>query len=265
MNTNKTCKYCDITFEDIHPRVFANHVRWCIKNTSNGDKGSSKIQSALEKAFAKKLGELKDFEVVCKKCDKSFSVKERESKHPEKDVYFCSRSCANSRGPRSESFKEKVRLKALKQSVRSCAFCKIEFSTNIKSKKTFCSKSCGNKKRYEKIDIESYKSYKSKTNFQFNLADYPNEFDFSLVEKFGWYSAKNRGNNLSGVSRDHILSVMYGYRNGVDPKIIAHPANCRLLTQSQNASKKDRCDMSLEDLVKKIEEWNLKYNTYQPK
>jgi hypothetical protein len=259
MNQIKTCKYCDTTFEDIHPNVFANHVRWCTKNTSNGDKGSSKIQSALEKAFNKKLGEFREFEVLCKKCERNFLVKEREKLHPTREVYYCSKRCSKSRII-SDEMKENIKKKLLKTEIRSCIFCKKQFSITKKSKQKLCSKGCANKNRSEKLDKESYKYYKSKTNFQFNLADFPDEFDFSLVEKFGWYSAKNRGNNLKGISRDHIISVMFGYKNGIDPKIIAHPANCRLLTQSQNASKNDKCDMLLEDLLKKIEAWNEKYN-----
>lgn len=28
----KKCKYCNIVFEDIKPRTFSNHVRWCNLN-----------------------------------------------------------------------------------------------------------------------------------------------------------------------------------------------------------------------------------------
>jgi hypothetical protein len=79
------------------------------------------------------------------------------------------------------------------------------------------------------------------------------------VEKHGWYSAKNHGDNLGGVSRDHIVSVRYGFVNKIDPKIISHPANCRLLPHNQNVSKGPDSGMSIEDLLVKIEAWNLKY------
>ena len=44
----------------------------------------------------KKYGELKKFGVICVKCEKEFEVTEREKLHPQKEKYYCSRSCANS-------------------------------------------------------------------------------------------------------------------------------------------------------------------------
>ncbi len=50
---------------------------------------------------------------------------------------FCSRNCANSRGPRTEEFKSKVRTK-LRQTFNECLICK---SITPKQRKT-CSKEC---------------------------------------------------------------------------------------------------------------------------
>ena len=93
-----------------------------------------------------------------------------------------------------------------------------------------------------------------------SLKDYPEEFDFSLIESYGWYSPINSDKpNLSGVSRDHMVSVKYGWENNIDPKIISHPANCRLLLQSENVSKSSNCSITYEELLQRIEAWNRKY------
>ena len=92
------------------------------------------------------------------------------------------------------------------------------------------------------------------------MFDFPNEFDIVLVEQHGWYKATNRGNNLTGVSRDHIVSVRYGFDNGIDPSIISHPANCQLLQHGTNVSKGKKCDLTIEELFVKISNWNDKYN-----
>ena len=102
-------------------------------------------------------------------------------------------------------------------------------------------------------------NYRADCKFNFNLSDYPEEFNFQLVTEHGWYSAKNRGNNIYGVSRDHMLSVRYGFDNNIDPKILAHPANCRLMLHSDNVSKLSKCSITLEDLLNKIATWNKKY------
>ncbi len=110
-------------------------------------------------------------------------------------------------------------------------------------------------------DLSKLSDYRYECAFKFSLNEYPAEFDFSLIEKYGWYRAKNRGDNLNGVSRDHIVSVKYGYENGIDPKIISHPANCRLLRHNDNVSKNRRCDLKIEELIAKIRVWDDKYKT----
>lgn len=113
--------------------------------------------------------------------------------------------------------------------------------------------------RRKNLNLEEYRDYRYACSFKFNLADYPGEFDFGLVEQYGWYAAKNRGDNLCGVSRDHIISVKYGFENNVDVSVISHPANCRLMVHNSNVSKGKKCGMTLEQLEEKIKWWNEKY------
>ena len=96
-------------------------------------------------------------------------------------------------------------------------------------------------------------------SFNFNLNDFKEEFDFTLIESFGWYKAKNNGDNPIGVSRDHKVSVKYGFENKIDPSIISHPANCQLIQQTKNSSKGTKNSISIEELIKDIEKWNNKY------
>jgi hypothetical protein len=85
--------------------------------------------------------------------------------------------------------------------------------------------------------------------------DYPDRFELSLVQEHGWYKPVNRGNNLQGVSRDHMISVKYGFDNGVDSGIISHPANCRLMQHTQNASKSSANSITLTALLERIKNW----------
>ena len=105
-----------------------------------------------------------------------------------------------------------------------------------------------------------YIRYKNLCEFKFDLKDYPDEFNFVLIEQYGWYSAKNNGDNLNGVSRDHKFSIKEGYKLKIDPYFISHPANCELMVQSQNSVKKTKCSISFKDLIDKVNDWDLKYN-----
>lgn len=116
------------------------------------------------------------------------------------------------------------------------------------------------KNRYINVNRESFKYYQIQCAFTFALKDYPDEFDFGLIEKYGWYSPKNSNKpNLAGVSRDHMVSIKWGWENKVDPKIISHPANCKLVLQPKNASKHTDCSIAYEELLERIEAWNKKY------
>ena len=97
----------------------------------------------------KKYGELKLFDVCCKKCNTSFQVKEREKLFPQKQKYFCSRACANTR-VYSKQTKEKLviildkirPLKKNKEHNRVCENCNKSFYTKESKQGRFCSRSC---------------------------------------------------------------------------------------------------------------------------
>jgi hypothetical protein len=102
-------------------------------------------------------------------------------------------------------------------------------------------------------------NYRADCAFKFNLSDYPDEFDFTLIESHGWYKPKNRGDNLTGVSRDHAVSVRYGFDNQLPAHHLAHPANCVLMKHGENVSKGKKITMSYDDLLKRIKSWDEKY------
>lgn len=190
----------------------------------------------------------------------------------EKPGTFCSRSCANARGPRTEEFKEAVRKKLLgrKQTPRygennsnwkggiatkrdrECLECGKLFKP-VTAK--FCSYVCWmtNTKNIK----NEWQKYQQDCVFKFNVYEYPLVFDLSLIEKYGWYSASNRGNNLEGISRDHMFSVKEGFRNGVSSELIAHPANCVLMKHSENNLKKTKCSITIEELKERIEKFSV--------
>ena len=113
--------------------------------------------------------------------------------------------------------------------------------------------------KYKEITKSEYVKYRSKCEFTFSLNDYPDKFDFTLIEIHGWYKAKNRGNIPNGVNRDHMYSVKEGYDNNIEPYIISHPANCQLLLHRDNVKKNIKCCITLDELLERIEKWNNKY------
>ncbi len=109
------------------------------------------------------------------------------------------------------------------------------------------------------LDKTIKSEYRKACKFRFNLKDYPDNFDFWLIEQYGWYKAKNKGDNLGGVSRDHMLSVSEGFELGIDPFLLAHPANCKLLIHTDNISKNKKSTITFDELLNRIKNFDEKY------
>ena len=143
---------------------------------------------------------------------------------------------------------------------KECFFCKKALNYENRKHK-FCGEKCEklalNLKRQK--NMSDFFKYKQETLFKFSLNSYPDEFDFELVKKHGWYSPTNKKNNLNGVSRDHMLSVREGFNLNIDPKLIAHPANCRLILQRENSGKHMKSIITKNELIERINLWNIKY------
>lgn len=260
MNTCKNCgdeindshKYCSMRCRNIYVN----------KNLRDYEKNSS----ALSK---KTKYEYNTNPKKCKFCEKLIPYEKRINS-------FCSKECRinsliiwnkNKKGIK-KIFSEKglynileandIRYNTKKyyENPKYCKECNSPLSYN-KRKHVFCSIGC--KRNYDKRNMSEYQKYYRKCQFDFSLNLFPDEFDFSLIEKYGWYRAKNHGNNLNGISRDHMISIKYGYENNINPEIIKHPANCSLMKHGDNVSKNKNCSITLNELLDRIKLWNIKY------
>jgi hypothetical protein len=95
----------------------------------------------------------------------------------------------------------------------NCKGCGIIFQKN-RNDLSYCSIEC--RKNFRRRNMDEYQKYRLDSNFNFNLSDYPDEFDFSLIEKYGWYSPTNKKNNLNGVSRDHMFLLLKFFLHSIE-------------------------------------------------
>lgn len=229
-----------------------------------------------------KLGRKHYCSLNCSKESNKVSIKQclccgKEFTPPKKDSKFCSRSCSvrhsnKNRNGEKRNFSSvglnnillanekkhntKEKRKSYNQSPKYCKYCD-KLIPYEKRRNVFCDIDC--RREYGKRNMSEYQKYYRLCQFSFPLNNYCDEFNFKLIEEYGWYSPTNKNNNIAGVSRDHIYSIREGYENNIDPDIIKHPANCQLMRHSENISKNRKSNISLNDLKKKINEWNLKY------
>lgn len=57
-------------------------------------------------------------------------------------------------------------------------------------------------------------------------------------------------------TKDHMVSVIYGFIHNIDPYLMSHPANCMILPNSRNSSKNSSCSITLNELIDRIEWFN---------
>lgn len=105
----KQCKYCGQTFHDIEGRTFSNHVRWCTKNTTNGDKGKKSNSIGTKIRYEKEYGKKITLKKKCKECGKQFNITIRENKSYKYLKTFCSKGCANKFRIKDKNFQIKIK------------------------------------------------------------------------------------------------------------------------------------------------------------
>ena len=189
---------------------------------------------------SRKLKAIKPKEIwICPVCNKELKLSPSQIKNRK----YCSRTCLK----RSSLPKEK------------CLECNKDIIM-YRSNKRFCNRECYKKFYLKKRAVKV--NYQWLSNFKFSLSQFSKEFDFSLIEKHGWYKPTNKGNNLDGVSRDHMFSVYEGMSQNINPLLLAHPVNCKLMLHVENNLKKRRCSIILLGLLERINNWEIKYGSF---
>lgn len=275
---NNICPYCNKEVIG-NNGVYANHLRWC-KQNPNYNVNYKKYKENINKTTKNKHNELfKDYIINCKICGKEFTINTSENnfikgKYKQTCSSYCSHklSILNSDNEkRKENIKKSIDEFNIKhgtkkiEQIKKCKYCSTEYKTLRNT--VFCSRICAKKYKDEQLILkkEPFQRYRKTCEFKFGIKSFPEEFNSVLLEKYGWYSAFNHGNNYKGVSRDHMFSCKEGFNQLIDPYLISHPANCNLILQSDNVSKYSKCSLTLDELINRIKDWNNKYGIYENK
>lgn len=271
------CPHCGEVIY-VNKKTFANHVRWCKKNP----RYEEILNGTKEKLSGEKIIR-KEHDLKCEFCGKIYTVRCTDKEFNRGDYKktcsaLCSKRLTALKSGKKRNYKISKSIRERNASlsdnylaeemvyVNECKFCGNKFKTK-KQKQQFCSRKCAAKDRHKNFTDNAiqFKIYKRQCLFLFSLNDYPDEFDFGLINENGWYKAKNHGDNLNGVSRDHMFSIKMGFEEKIDPYLLSHPANCNLLVQTKNASKHSKCSIDLNELKKRIAYFEEKYGCYENK
>lgn len=278
----KKCPYCN-EIQYVNIRTYANHVKWCKANPLY-EENRRRLAEKVKKASIKK----KPYKLKCEICGKEYNIQCTEHRFLIGDYKkTCSTECAHKLMHLHSNEKEKYKKvsKTLKNFVeenkrkngdleytaengyeKKCEYCGKIFIVK-KKKRKFCCSDCAVKYRViEQLKNKKIREiYKSQCRFLFSLNSYPEEFDCKIIKENGWYKAKNHGDNVNGVSRDHMFSINDGFKQKIDPYFISHPANCQLILQQKNASKGRKSSITFEELKERIKIWETKYGVFENK
>lgn len=206
---------------------------------------------------------------LCKKCNKVLH-------YPQRSNTYCSSSCAATANNKirsdtgwsmSAASKEAIRNKLAgrqrastdksnprgvkgpfcKVYLCSCKFCQTKF---VSPNKTLACKNCQHLK---------WNNNKDQYSFRFNIYDYPDLFDLSALKSVGWVAfggKRGKVKNLTGLSRDHRISVDEAKRCKYDPYYISHPCNCELMPFVKNNKKKTKSSISYDELKKLVDNFD---------
>lgn len=185
-------------------------------------------------------------------CSYECSMKHRtvlaEQKHPHPDEYVC------------ETCGKIVLWEERYASGRfCCSQCYHKFSSKVansseaRKKKSNTLKSFYKQRNLPKNNLKLI--YKNQCKFRMNVNVYILLSTFTDTDLSNWYGI-NHIYNREQTSRDHMVSQEYGYNHKIDPYLISHPANCLLIKQGENSSKKEGCSLTLRELIERVEFFN---------
>lgn len=268
-----------------------------VSKTREKNKSFWKESGKLTQNQLDKLDRIAQYNLNPKRCARCSNPLEYQKQHSNQFCSnSCSAQTHNAkRGARSEETRLRISKTLKSKDKKTSLLCKISFCVICHSviKNRYgkvCSRSCQNKMTSQQrlqhpVKMSQETEWKRRYALYCHYADVPVSFDefktkkqndetawtlyrkqcrflfrakLSVLEKVKGYDLlKNSNPVYREYSLDHMLSVSYGFYNDVDPTIIAHPANCEVLTISENSRKGSSCSITLEELKKRINDWNI--------
>lgn len=106
---------------------------------------------------------------------------------------------------------------------------------------------------------DPWELYRVSADWNERMFDLASDNECVLIEQYGiFHSTKNS----KGVVRDHMYGRRYGFKEGVFPELLRHPANCQIILHADNIrkSKTNECSISLIELFDRIINYNNEWH-----
>jgi hypothetical protein len=234
------CKNCNENEVDYTYFTKGYHDYCSVKCSSNSEEKKTTIMSTcLDKYGVKNIGEVTREKALV-------TMNERYGSHISKTEIFKDKFKKTSLGRfgvEHPFLNQNVRNKINETCIERYGYKSPIKNEEIQNKQLQTRKERGQIYKWSEKEIESIQLYRSAVTYYTEKTYY--EY-IDIINPEGL----NRGIHTNHV--DHIFPVIKGWLNDIDPKLMSHPKNLRLLTSVENRAKGDRTEMTVEDFIKMI-------------
>jgi hypothetical protein len=188
-------------------------------------------------------------------------ISKKLTNHPRYTKIYICRCCKKYHGygmrcPKPKPVKPQIVGKYCKIYYRTCKTCKSIYIA--KTVTQYCNK-C----------ITKTTANRARYRFTFNIYEYPDLFDLNLLTQYGWYAPGGKSGrwNITGLSRDHKVSISEAILNNYDPFYITHMLNCELMPHTTNCKKHIKSSITytkLVELVDAYQKYNVDVDGFEP-
>ena len=242
LNERPKCKHCNEN--EVEFTYFTKGYRdYCsVKCSSNSeDKKNAIISTCIEKYGVENIGEATREKALITMCDRYGSHISKTDKYKEKI-----RQTSLHRFGVEHPFKsEDVKIKIKETCLERYGYENATKNKEVNKKQLQTRKENGHIYKWSEKELESIQLYRSAVTY-YTKKTYETHRQEINPDNL------DRGMHTNHI--DHIFPVIKGWFNDVDPKLISHPKNLKLLSSEENRSKGDRTELSLEDFINMIKD-----------
>jgi hypothetical protein len=242
LNEMPKCKHCDEN--EVEFTYFTKGYRdYCsVKCSSNSEgKKNAIISTCIEKYGVENIGEATRKKALITMCYRYGSHISKTDKYKEKI-----RQTSLHRFGVEHPFKsEDVKIKIKETCLERYGYENAAKNKEVNKKQLQTRKENGHIYKWSEKELECIQLYRSAVTY-YTKKTYETHRQTINPDNL------DRGMHTNHI--DHIFPVIKGWLNDVDPKLISHPKNLKLLSSEENRSKGDRTELSLEDFLNMIKD-----------
>jgi hypothetical protein len=237
LKSRPICEHCNYNTVDFDTFTKGYHKYCSVKCSSNSDEKKDKIkETCIEKYGVENIGQVtreKAMETMIERYGGHIS-KTEQFKEKYKNTSF------ERYGVDHISKTEQYKNKYKKTSLERYGATSPMMNKNISERSLKTKKDNGSIYKWTEQELKDIKSYRRAVSY----------YTEKTYEKYKYIlNPDNLERGIYSNHIDHIFPVIEGWKNKIDPKLISHHSNLRLVDSYENLSKGDRTQITFDEFI----------------